>query len=153
MIHAVLIENDGYLSHLLFQQQGLSLPVSGSEQETPLLKQTKEQLTAYFNGERQRFTIPLQPDGSPFQLRVWQALTTIPYGKTASYGQIAAAIGKPTAARAVGSANHQNPIAILIPCHRIIGADGSLTGYGGGLPLKQALLDLEQQYYHGTTEL
>ena len=111
--------------------------------ETELLARTHEELTEYFAGKRQKFTIPLAPEGTAFQEQVWQALLTIPYGETRSYGQIAAQIGKPGAARAVGMGNHKNPISILIPCHRVIGADGSLTGYGGGLDIKEYLLRLE----------
>ena len=89
------------------------------------------------------FDVPLQMDGSPFQLRVWRALCDIPYGTTTSYGELARRVGKPSAARAVGLANGQNPIAVIVPCHRVIGADGSLTGYGGGLDRKRFLLGLE----------
>lgn len=103
----------------------------------------RRQLDEYFAGERQEFELELAPAGSPFQLEVWSALRAIPYGETASYGEIAAAVGQPGAARAVGGANNRNPIAIIIPCHRVIGASGSLTGYGGGLPRKQQLLALE----------
>jgi len=103
----------------------------------------RRQLQEYFAGERREFELELAPTGSPFQLEVWSALRTIPYGETASYGEIAAAVGQPGAARAVGGANNRNPIAIVVPCHRVIGASGSLTGYGGGLPRKQQLLALE----------
>ena len=92
---------------------------------------------------RREFTIPLEPAGTPFQKQVWEALRTIPYGETRTYGQIAVQIGRPKASRAVGMGNHKNPIAILIPCHRVIGADGSLTGYGGGLDIKEFLLKRE----------
>jgi methylated-DNA-[protein]-cysteine S-methyltransferase len=98
------------------------------------------QLTQYFAGERRDFELPLAPCGTPFQQRVWQALTEIPYGVTWSYGQLAKRIGNPKASRAVGLANGSNPISILVPCHRVIGADGSLTGYGGGMERKQWLL-------------
>jgi methylated-DNA-[protein]-cysteine S-methyltransferase len=101
------------------------------------------QLTEYFAGERREFDLDLAPAGTPFQLEVWSALREIPYGETASYGEIAAAVGQPLAARAVGGANNRNPVAIVVPCHRVIGADGSLTGYGGGLPRKRRLLALE----------
>jgi len=99
-----------------------------------------EQLQAYFDGKLKHFDLPIVLNGTAFQERVWRRLADIPYGRTASYGQIAASIGKPTASRAVGAANGQNPISIVLPCHRVIGADGSLTGYGGGLEVKQALL-------------
>ncbi len=101
------------------------------------------QLDAYFGGRLTDFDLSLAPQGTPFQMRVWQALTEIPYGSTASYGQIATRIGQPTAMRAVGLANGRNPLAIVIPCHRVIGASGTLVGYGGGLDRKRWLLDLE----------
>ncbi len=106
----------------------------------------REQLVQYFAGDRQRFDLPLLLSGSPFQLRVWTALQQIPYGATTSYGKIAVELGLPDAARAVGLANGQNPISIIVPCHRVIGADGSLTGYGGGLPAKRWLLDHEARH-------
>jgi methylated-DNA-[protein]-cysteine S-methyltransferase len=101
------------------------------------------QLDAYFTGRLRRFELPLAPEGTPFQQEVWSALTTIPYGETVSYGDMARRVGRPTACRAVGAANGRNPIPIIIPCHRVIGADGSLTGFGGGLPIKRRLLLLE----------
>lgn len=103
-----------------------------------------EQLTDYFNGSRQQFQMPLAPRGTEFQQRVWAALTLIPYGETVSYGELAREIGKPAAVRAVGAANGANPIGIVIPCHRVIGANGSLTGYGGGIENKAKLLAHEQ---------
>jgi len=102
-----------------------------------------EQLEAYFDGRLTDFDLPLAPQGSPFQREVWEALLEIPFGRTAGYGEIAARLGRPSAARAVGAANGRNPIAIVIPCHRVIGSAGSLTGYGGGLERKRWLLDLE----------
>lgn len=101
------------------------------------------QLSAYFAGELREFDLPLAPAGTPFQLAVWSALRAIPYGETASYGQLAAAVGRPAAARAVGAANGRNPLAIVVPCHRVIGAAGALTGYAGGVERKRALLELE----------
>lgn len=112
--------------------------------ETEVLKEAKKQLEEYFSGTRREFHLPLNPDGTAFQKKVWKALQAIPYGQTRSYGEIAAAIGNKRASRAVGGANHKNPIMIVIPCHRVIGADGSLTGFGGGLEVKQYLLDLER---------
>jgi methylated-DNA-[protein]-cysteine S-methyltransferase len=103
-----------------------------------------DQLEAYFAGSLTRFTLPLAPSGSAFQQRVWAALQDIPYGQTESYGKLAERIGSPGAARAVGLANGKNPIGIVIACHRVVGSDGSLTGYGGGLDRKRALLDLER---------
>lgn len=123
--------------------------VSGSEecieQETSLLKNAFVQLEEYFNGERKEFDLPLDPKGTDFQKKVWNALRNIPYGETRSYKQVAAAIGQANASRAVGMANNKNPLIILIPCHRVIGANGSLVGYAGGLDVKQKLLDLEKQ--------
>jgi methylated-DNA-[protein]-cysteine S-methyltransferase len=115
----------------------------GASPADPVLTEAARQLGAYFAGELRDFALPLRPSGTPFQLTVWEALRRIPYGTTMSYGELAASIGRPTAARAVGSANHHNPLAIVVPCHRVIGADGTLTGYGGGLRIKSALLALE----------
>lgn len=109
----------------------------------PLLDRARQQLDEYFAGERRRFDLPLAPQGTPFQRQVWETLATIGYGQTLSYGQLAARIGRPSASRAVGAANGRNPIPIVLPCHRVIGANGSLTGFGGGLPTKQFLLRLE----------
>ena len=109
----------------------------------PVLAEATRQLSAYFAGELRQFDLPLRPSGTPFQLTVWDALRRIPYGETVSYGELAASIGRPTAARAVGSANRHNPVAIVVPCHRVIGADGTLTGYAGGLGIKSALLAFE----------
>jgi methylated-DNA-[protein]-cysteine S-methyltransferase len=104
-----------------------------------------DQLSEYFAGKRKKFDLPLDLNGTNFQLSVWRALLKIPYGETRTYGEIAKSLGKPGAARAVGMANHDNPVAVVVPCHRVVGHDGSLTGYAGGLHLKQALLSLEQQ--------
>jgi methylated-DNA-[protein]-cysteine S-methyltransferase len=109
------------------------------------LHEARAQLTAYFAGKLKTFDLPLAPQGSEFQQQVWLELLRIPYGTTTSYGDIARRVGGATASRAVGAANGQNPLAIVVPCHRVIGADGSLTGYGGGLPVKRYLLDLEQR--------
>ncbi len=108
------------------------------------LREARRQLDAYFAGNLRDFSLPLRPSGTAFQRRVWSALERIPYGATASYGDIAAAIGAPGAARAVGAANGANPLPIVVPCHRVIGSDGSLTGYGGGLERKLSLLELER---------
>ena len=107
------------------------------------LRDVRAQLDEYFAGKRTAFDLPLALRGTPFQMKVWGALLGIPFGATASYGEIAAAIGRPGASRAVGGANHRNPIPIIVPCHRVIGSDGSLTGYGGGEPTKRRLLALE----------
>lgn len=119
------------------------LPPEGSC-PTSLLAQAQRQLEEYFAGQRTAFDLPLRPQGTAFQRSVWQALQVIPYGETRTYGQIAAAVGRPKASRAVGGACHCNPIGIIIPCHRVVGASGSLTGYAGGLDRKAALLALEQ---------
>jgi O-6-methylguanine DNA methyltransferase len=108
-----------------------------------LLQEVRRQLTEYFASERRVFDLPLDPRGTDFERRTWQEVAAIPYGTTRSYAQVAEAIGRPAACRAVGRANGSNPIPLVIPCHRVIGSDGSLTGYGGGLPLKRFLLELE----------
>ena len=108
-------------------------------------EEVARQLEEYFAGERTAFDLPLHPVGSAFELAVWQQLTRIPYGETRSYGYVATAVGEPGGAQAVGAANGRNPLAIVVPCHRVIGADGSLVGFGGGLPRKRFLLDLEQR--------
>jgi methylated-DNA-[protein]-cysteine S-methyltransferase len=108
-----------------------------------VVEEAARQLREYFDGRRTSFHLPLDPEGTAFQRRVWRALEHIPYGTTISYGELARRIGNPAASRAVGAANGRNPIPIVIPCHRVIGADGKLTGFGGGLPLKEALLALE----------
>lgn len=108
------------------------------------LSEPMAELDAYFAGRLRRFTIELAPRGTPFQLGVWEALCDIPYGETISYLELARRIGNPKAVRAVGLANGANPLAIIVPCHRVIGSNGSLTGYGGGLPIKQALISLER---------
>lgn len=138
----LLGEEDGRLVRLAFIKkckEDLDLHFA----ESPLLASAKRQLAEYFAGARRRFDLPLAPRGTPFQLRCWEALLKIPYGRTASYAEIARAVGSPRACRAVGMANNRNPIAIIIPCHRVIGADGKLTGYGGGLDVKAFLLRLE----------
>lgn len=119
-------------------------PVHAVCEETPVIKQAVSELQEYFERRRQEFTVPLHPQGTDFQLRVWQVLRTIPYGKTWSYKQVATAAGNPNASRAVGMANNRNPIAIIIPCHRVIGANGRLVGYAGGLDVKEKLLEIEQ---------
>jgi methylated-DNA-[protein]-cysteine S-methyltransferase len=128
---------------------GLSLsnltppPTSVLKEEAEPFPEVLRQLDAYFSGDLTRFDVPLAPTGTPFQKRVWEALQTIPYGETTTYGAIAAQLGVPNACRAVGTANGSNPISILIPCHRVVGANGKLTGYSGGLSVKAALLKQE----------
>jgi methylated-DNA-[protein]-cysteine S-methyltransferase len=109
------------------------------------LTEVAGQLAAYFQGERETFDLPLHPLGSAFERAVWEQLTWIPYGETRSYGQVARAVGEPGGAQAVGLACGRNPLAVVVPCHRVVGADGSLVGFGGGLPRKRFLLDLEQR--------
>lgn len=123
-------------------------PFEGAREGTghPVLDRAREQLAEYFAGVRQVFDLPLGPRGTAFQRSVWRALGDIPFGVTRSYGDLAAAIGRPSASRAVGAANGRNPLAVIIPCHRVIGADGTLTGYGGGLPRKEWLLRHERSY-------
>jgi methylated-DNA-[protein]-cysteine S-methyltransferase len=110
---------------------------------TPVLRAAAAQLAEYFAGKRRTFDLPLAPHGTPFQLAVWSALRAIPYGETRNYAELARAIGRPTASRAVGAANGKNPLGIIVPCHRVIGASGALTGYAGGLSAKRWLLELE----------
>ena len=122
------------------RELGLAAPESP---DAPPLPDARAQLEQYFAGALTEFDLPLAPQGTPFQLRVWQELRRIPYGQSVSYGELARRIGRPGAARAVGLANGRNPIAMVVPCHRVIGADGSLTGFGGGIERKRALLELE----------
>jgi methylated-DNA-[protein]-cysteine S-methyltransferase len=123
-------------------------PSAGSDwvhsDDSPVLAEARRQLAAYFCGELKRFDLPLSPDGTAFQQKVWRELQAIDYGETVSYGEIARRLGAPNASRAVGLANGSNPISIVIPCHRVIGANGKLTGYGGGIERKAALLDFEK---------
>jgi methylated-DNA-[protein]-cysteine S-methyltransferase len=121
-------------------------PECECDESQPLVKEALRQLTAYFEGRLTEFDLPLEMAGTPFQRRVWDALREIPYGETSSYGELAQNIGRPSAVRAVGAANGRNPIAIIVPCHRVIGASGKLVGYGGGLPMKRMLLDLEAEH-------
>jgi methylated-DNA-[protein]-cysteine S-methyltransferase len=140
-----LVASDRHLVAIAWQKEGEEAPFGAAPESTPhpLLDETERQLRAYFVGERQDFDLPLDFRGTAFQRRVWQALLAIPFGETRSYRDIAVALGRPTATRAVGAANGRNPIPIVAPCHRVIGANGSLTGFGGGLENKAFLLDLE----------
>jgi methylated-DNA-[protein]-cysteine S-methyltransferase len=117
------------------------------------LTATTKQIDEYFTGRRREFDLPLAPSGTPFQMRVWQELQRIPFGETISYGELAARVGNAKASRAVGAANGQNPISLIIPCHRVIGSDKSLTGYGGGLTVKEALLKHEGATFRGSVAL
>jgi methylated-DNA-[protein]-cysteine S-methyltransferase len=121
-------------------------PESDWDFDTNCFARVVSQLEAYFRGELTQFDLELKPGGTQFQKKVWQELVKIPYGETISYGELAGRIGNPNASRAVGSANGKNPISIIIPCHRVIGKNGSLTGFGGGLGVKQTLLDLEKRH-------
>jgi methylated-DNA-[protein]-cysteine S-methyltransferase len=123
---------------------GVRVDPSWTLDESRVLRGVADELEAYFGGRLRAFRTPVAPRGTPFQLRVWEALREIPYGETVSYGELSRRIGRPEAVRAVGAANGANPIAIIIPCHRVIGANGSLTGFGGGLDVKRALLALER---------
>ncbi len=120
-------------------------PDPSSRANAAVLREAIRQLAAYFAGELEIFDLPLAPEGTPFQLAVWRRLNDIPYGETISYGELARRLGNPKASRAVGLANGANPIPIVIPCHRVIGSNGKLTGYGGGLPIKEKLLALERR--------
>lgn len=136
--------NERGLVHVDFVAGLRALPdMSGWQQDGETLAPYLAEFEAYFAGRLQRFTLPLAASGTEFQQAVWQALCDIPYGETRSYGDIARAIGKPNAMRAVGAANGRNPLSIIVPCHRVIGQNGSLTGYAGGLEIKKALLQLE----------
>jgi methylated-DNA-[protein]-cysteine S-methyltransferase len=133
-------DDDGITGLYLPTGKNPQQPEDGWTRDDAAFDDVRSQLGEYFAGERTEFDLPLHPRGTAFQKQVWQALLDIPYGQTATYGQTALSIGNPTASRAVGLANGQNPISIVVPCHRVIGADGSLTGYGGGLAAKQWLL-------------
>jgi methylated-DNA-[protein]-cysteine S-methyltransferase len=138
---AILWEND--------RPGRVRLNVEAEDREHPVLIETERQLREYFAGQRQEFTMRLDPDGTAFQRKVWKALLTIPFGETRSYGQIARQIGNPAAVRAVGAANGRNPLSIVAPCHRVIGSTGKLTGFAGGLDIKARLLALESTTSEG----
>lgn len=138
-----IAENENAITHVKWDGTWQT-PDGTAENATPILLEAVRQLSEYFAGLRRVFDLPLAPQGTAFQLRTWQALRDIPFGQTRSYKQIAQAIGCPKGARAVGMANNRNPISILTPCHRVIGADGRLVGYAGGLDIKKQLLALER---------
>jgi methylated-DNA-[protein]-cysteine S-methyltransferase len=141
----LLLVGDGHALHGLYMQEGRTrkrVHASWTRAEEPF-ERARAQLVEYFAGLRTDFDLDLSIVGTPFQERVWRALREIPYGETISYGELARRIGQPAEARAVGAANGRNPIAVVVPCHRVLGADGSLVGYGGGLERKRLLLDLE----------
>ena len=135
-----IAEKNGFIAQVYFKE------ISAEKKETALIKKTYLELAEYFNGKRQIFNVPLSPEGTPFQKKVWEELKKIPYGQTATYKEIAKGIDNEKACRAVGMANNKNPIAIIIPCHRVIGSNGSLTGYAGGLTVKNKLLQIEHEY-------
>lgn len=143
-----LVASDAGLVAVLWEDDDparVRLEARTEQADHPVLAEAKAQLAAYFAGERQDFTVPLDFRGTPFQRDVWAALLTIPFGETRSYADIARAVGRPTAFRAVGAANGRNPISIIAPCHRVVGANGALTGFAGGLAAKTWLLDHERQ--------
>jgi methylated-DNA-[protein]-cysteine S-methyltransferase len=140
-----VVREDGALVRLAMSPPGQFVEAELGERTDDGFADVTRQLGEYFAGERTAFDLPLRPVGSGFELAVWDQLTRIPYGATRSYGSVAAAVGEPGGAQAVGSANGRNPLAVVIPCHRVIGADGSLVGFGGGLARKRFLLDLEQR--------
>ena len=132
------------IRHIRFESERHPIRIDSEwKRDAGAVREAREQLLAYFVGDRREFDLPLHPIGSPFQLKVWNTLAEIPFGQTCSYSDVARRIGDPTATRAVGAANGRNPLPIVLPCHRVIGKDGSLTGFGGGLPIKQFLLELE----------
>ena len=145
-IGALMLSSDGEYLTGLYMGKPSKRPNTDSwteDPEHPVLKATAHQLEQYFTGKRRAFELPLKFNGTPFQRQVWQLLTEIPFGETRTYGQLARQLHNPSACRAVGLANGKNPIAVIVPCHRVIGADGSLTGFGGGLPRKEWLLSHE----------
>ena len=138
-----LVARDGALAGLYMTDHRHQPPLTGARDDS-VLPEVREQLAAYFARELTQFDVPLAVTGTEFQRRVWDALTEIPYGETWSYAKLAAHVGNPRAVRAVGLANGRNPVSIVVPCHRVVGSDGSLTGYGGGVERKRHLLDLER---------
>jgi methylated-DNA-[protein]-cysteine S-methyltransferase len=142
----LLIGQDGFLEKLHFPRSARNITIPANWQKNcGVFSEVTDQLAAYFDGKLQSFRVQMHLEGTPFQKQVWEELQKIPYGQTAGYGEIARRIGNPGAARAVGGANNKNPIPIIIPCHRVIGHDGTMTGFGGGLELKKELLQLEQK--------
>lgn len=142
-----IADNGKAITHIFFA--GVDAPKNAERflnNETPLIREGAKQLFGYLKGDRKIFDLPLETEGTPFQIAAWKALLTIPYGETRSYKQMAEQTGNVKAVRAIGMANNRNPIAIVIPCHRVIGANGKLVGYGGGLHIKEWLLSLEKQY-------
>ncbi len=152
----VVVATDAALTGVYFDGQRYQPPVGPDwrhRQDAELLRRAATQLAEYFSGARQRFELPLAPAGTPFQRRVWEAIAAVPPGETISYRELAARAGAPGSARAAGAATGRNPLSIVIPCHRIVGSDGALTGYAGGLERKRALLTLEQRFSTATPML
>jgi methylated-DNA-[protein]-cysteine S-methyltransferase len=149
-IGALLLTTDGaaLTGIYLDSERGATRPtdLGADDPHHPVLAAAADQLRAYFAGERDEFDVPLSAAGTTFQREVWDALARIPYGETISYGELARRVGKPSASRAVGLANGRNPLPIIVPCHRVIGANGTLTGYGGGIERKQWLLEHEREH-------
>ena len=143
---AAWVDECGRLVRFNLSAKGAAKVDATAVHDERAIARVRKQVEEYCAGKRTEFDLELAPTGTEFQRAVWNALLDIPYGETRSYGEIARAIGQPKAARGVGSANHANPIGLIVPCHRVIGADGSLTGYGGGLPLKEALLTHEAEH-------
>ncbi len=139
-----IAEENGAITNLYFESH--AIPQNAELCETEVIKEAFRQLEAYLAGDLQTFSLLLAPVGTDFMLKVWETLCSVPYGKTASYTEIAIAAGNPRAVRAVGMANNRNPVPIFIPCHRVIGIDGKLVGYRGGLSVKKTLLDLEKKH-------
>ncbi len=137
LVSLAVTVSDGAVTRIELNRRGHRAP------QTPAERRAAQELEQYLAGRRTAFTVPVRPHGTAFDHRVWDVVARIPYGETVTYGEVASAIGNPKAARAVGSANGRNPIPIIVPCHRVVAAGGRLGGYGGGLPLKRRLLDLE----------
>jgi methylated-DNA-[protein]-cysteine S-methyltransferase len=142
-----LMANEGLLTHLVMEDQAHPTEIPpGSLRDDDAFDEVRTQLDEYFAGSRTRFDVPMHLEGTDFQRKVWAQLCAIPYGETISYGELARRVGNPKASRAVGLANGRNPVAVIVPCHRVIAADGSLGGYGGGMERKTHLLDLERTH-------
>lgn len=141
-----IVEDKGRIKVAVFDKQWPSFKkkfASLKEQESPILKETRRQLLDYFEGKRKKFNLPIAPEGTDFQKKTWRTLVKIPFGQTRTYKEQALAVGSPNAVRAIGRTNGLNPICVILPCHRVVGSDGSLTGYAGGLEVKKRLLNLE----------
>jgi methylated-DNA-[protein]-cysteine S-methyltransferase len=144
-----LVANEKNLIAILWEKdhpKRVKLPKLNLNKSHPILLETEQQLSEYFGGKRKNFDLPIEFYGTDFQVQVWKGLQTIPYGITSSYGSLGKKIGFPKASRAVGAANGKNPLSIVVPCHRVIGANGNLTGFAGGIPTKSYLLKLEQSF-------